>query len=138
MRLRSLWKPAGRYGGDKLGVALLLLSLVLLLSSRFSGLVFLGILGYAPLIYFVFRFLSGNFPKRYTELHTFMRVYGPIERFFAAIPAWLREIPARREDKKRNCHFKCPSCGQKLRVPKGRGKLEITCPSCKTAFCKKT
>lgn len=138
MRMRNLWKPAGRYGGDKLGVALLLFSVALMLGSRFSGLMIIGILGYIPLIYFVFRFLSRNFSRRYTELNVFMRIYGPIERFFSSIPVWFQEGPARREEKKKHCHFQCPSCKQKLRVPKGRGQIAITCPTCKTVFLKKT
>ncbi|MDO5602016.1 MAG: hypothetical protein Q4G07_04530 [Oscillospiraceae bacterium] len=136
--MKRLWKPAGRYGGDKLGVALLLLTLAFMLTSRFSGIGWLGLLGYIPLIYFVFRFLSRNFSRRYMELNGFMKIYGPVERFVLHIPQWFRDEPARREEKRRNSHFKCPSCRQKLRVPKGRGKIEITCPACKTVFFKTT
>ena len=34
--------------------------------------------------------------------------------------------------------FKCPQCKQTVRVPKGRGKICITCPKCKTEFIKKS
>ena len=31
-------------------------------------------------------------------------------------------------------YFKCKSCGAKLRVPKHKGKITITCPKCRTSF----
>ena len=34
--------------------------------------------------------------------------------------------------------FVCPTCKQKLRVPRGKGKISITCPKCATSFIKKT
>ena len=33
--------------------------------------------------------------------------------------------------------MRCPGCGEKLRVPKGAGKINITCPHCGTKFIKK-
>lgn len=32
----------------------------------------------------------------------------------------------------------CPSCGNKLRIPKGKGKIRITCPHCKQQFIQQT
>lgn len=34
--------------------------------------------------------------------------------------------------------YKCPNCQQKVRVPKGRGKIEITCPKCSHKFTKRS
>lgn len=33
---------------------------------------------------------------------------------------------------------KCTNCDAKLRVPKNKGKIKITCPKCKTSFVKNT
>lgn len=43
-----------------------------------------------------------------------------------------------REQKKIYRFFVCPSCSQKVRVPRGKGRIEITCPKCRTAFIKKS
>lgn len=42
--------------------------------------------------------------------------------------------------KQRKTHrfFKCPECGVTVRVPKGKGKIKITCPKCKNAFVRNT
>ena len=60
------------------------------------------------------------------------------ERFLAKIkngPAtWKKEATQR----KRYKIFKCPSCSQKLRIPRGHGRVEIRCKKCQTLFCGKT
>ncbi len=45
---------------------------------------------------------------------------------------------AQQQDKKYYKYFNCPNCNQKVRVPKGKGKIEITCPKCRTSFIRKT
>ena len=48
----------------------------------------------------------------------------------ALLRMFSRNIPAR--------HFRCPKCHQKVRVPRGKGKIQITCPKCGEKFIKKT
>ena len=38
----------------------------------------------------------------------------------------------------KNAFFRCPSCKEVVRVPRGKGKIRITCPRCGYAFEKKT
>ena len=35
-------------------------------------------------------------------------------------------------------YFDCPKCHQMVRVPRGKGKISITCPRCREKFVKKT
>ena len=51
---------------------------------------------------------------------------------------WLTGLFKRRPDAKTHRHFSCPKCHQKVRVPKGKGKIMITCPKCGEKFAKKT
>ena len=37
-----------------------------------------------------------------------------------------------------NRYFNCPKCRQTVRVPRGKGKISITCPKCREKFIKKT
>ena len=34
------------------------------------------------------------------------------------------------KDRKTTAYLKCPNCGQMLSVPKGKGKIRVTCPKC--------
>ena len=47
----------------------------------------------------------------------------------AALIRWLRMRRTIRRDKEHR-YFKCPNCGQMLSVPKGKGKIRVTCPKC--------
>jgi len=113
----------GRYGGDKLNIALVWAAFVLFLISLFISyapvklgfmVVYYGILGWA-----IFRMLSRNTYKRYQENRKYLRT---LERI---------------RDRKHK-HFDCPRCRQPVRVPRGKGKISITCPKCKEKFIKKT
>ncbi len=121
---------AGRYGMDQLNQFLSIISLILVILSIFlSNLLF--IIGLALMIYTYFRMFSRNISKRSAENQKFLNLKYSL--------ATKRERSIRhREQKKIYRFFRCPSCKQKVRVPKGRGKICITCPKCKMEFYKKS
>ncbi|BCI60766.1 hypothetical protein [Solibaculum mannosilyticum] len=122
---------SGRYGLDQLSLALVILTMVLTLISSIFRWPILVILSYIPLLLCVLRSLSRKTDKRYRENQRFLKIWNPIKSKFSL---WF----SRREDRKTHKYFKCPHCSNTLRVPKGRGKISITCPVCKTQFIRKS
>ena len=114
---------AGRYGTDKLGFTLLVTSLVLNLISTFLGasiwhLVF-SFLSYTLMFWALFRMFSRNTYARYEENRKFLRFFDQLKD-------------------RQHRYFECPKCRQSVRVPRGKGKIAITCPRCREKFIKKT
>lgn len=114
---------AGRYGTDRLSMVILCGGLLVSLLSvfiRWPGLnLVLVLVSYGLMIWAIFRTLSRNTYKRYQENRRFMRLL------------------SRLKDRK-NRYFQCPKCRQTVRVPRGKGKISITCPKCRERFIKKT
>lgn len=121
----------GRYGSDHLSLALLITSLVMSFLSAFTGLSVFTILSYIPIVLCFYRILSKNTTRRYEENVKFLNFCQPIQ---SVITAKCKHIKSLKNYK----YYKCPNCKQALRVPRGRGKLIITCPKCKTDFRKRT
>lgn len=119
----------GRYGNDQLNLFLMMLYLLLYLVLVITKLELLYWVGLALLSCTLFRFLSRNIPRRRAENLRFMRAAGPIM-------SWLRLRRNIRRDKE-HVYFKCPSCGQQLRVPRGKGKITVTCRACGASFQEK-
>lgn len=127
-RLRQ-WMT-GRYGLDPFGRFLNMLSLVLLIAGMlFSPL--LVTISLALLIYEYFRMFSRNHWRRSQENEAYNAVRHKIKNGFSV---------KKRQFAERNTHrfFRCPSCRQYLRVPKGKGKISITCSHCQTQFVRKS
>lgn len=123
---------AGRYGSDQLSMALIIFSVLLLFISGLSpGLRVLSYISYVPLILCLLRMFSKNIERRRMENYKFSILISPV---YALIKNWFDRL------KHYNTHkyFKCPNCRQKLRVPRGKGKICITCPKCKTELIRKT
>lgn len=133
----------GRYGGDLLSASLASLSSVSMLAGVIvlsfvkgvPGLVIalvlfavsLGAMGLA-----IFRVFSKNLTARRAEYEWFKKnVADPIAGLFS------KKKSAPRRDSEHRL-FKCPKCRQTVRVPKGKGKIRITCPKCGEVFVKKT
>ena len=60
----------------------------------------------------------------------FLELIGPVQRWFHLRRTIYKD--------KEHCYFKCPHCGQQLRVPRGRGKITVTCRSCGASFQEKS
>ena len=121
----------GRYGPDHLNIALVLVSLLLYLVNFFTGVRLLLYFSYALLALSVFRMLSRNIQRRRKENDRFIRYWWPIK-------TKLKRVVEKTKSRKTHKFFKCPSCSNTLRVPRGKGKLQITCPKCGERFVKKT
>ena len=120
----------GRYGNDQLNMALLVLYLALFLAYVLTDFELLYWLSFALLAVSLFRLLSRNHARRRAENAKFLRVAGPALQ-------WLRLQRTIRRDKEHR-YFRCPNCGQQLRVPRGKGKITVTCRSCGAVFEKKS
>lgn len=114
---------AGRYGSDKLNMAILGAGLVASLLSVWIRVVPVNLifwaLSYGLMIWAIFRCLSRNTYRRYLE-----------NRKFFQLTEQIKDRDHR--------YYACPKCRQTVRVPRGKGKISITCPRCKERFVKKT
>jgi hypothetical protein len=138
-RLRKFM--AGRYGADELNRFLTICGWVLLLagfvlsSIQRNATQILGslmvTLSWALLIWSIFRTLSKNTQKRASENYQYF-VYKN------KVVSWWKQRKTRWQDRKVHRYFRCPQCRATVRVPKGKGKIRITCPHCKNQFVKKS
>ena len=113
----------GRYGTDKLNMVILGAGLTVCIVSMFIRFwpVNLGLtaLSYLFMGLAIFRCLSRNTYKRYQENRKYLNF---LER--------MRD--------RSHKYYRCPRCRQQVRVPKGKGKISISCPKCREKFIKKT
>lgn len=121
----------GRYGTDDFSKFLLGSAVAVMVLNLFLRIGLLNTVVMVLLIYVYFRMFSKNIQKRYEENMKYLQLKG---RFFHKFEKEKRMA----EDRKVNHIYKCPSCKQKIRVPKGKGKICITCPKCRTEFTKKS
>lgn len=113
----------GRYGMDRLNMTLMWASVIITVGNLFLPFILLRllltVLSFALMGIAVFRYLSRNTYRRYRENR----------RFLILLEQW--------KDKEHR-YYSCPRCKQPVRVPRGKGKIAITCPKCKEKFTKKT
>ena len=120
----------GRYGNDSLNLFLIGTYLVLYLLFVITGLEPLYWVSFALLLVSLFRLLSRNISRRREENARFTRRVQPVIR-------WWRLRRTIRRDKEHR-YFKCPNCGQQLRVPRGKGTITVTCRNCGASFQEKS
>ena len=123
----------GRYGVDgfarfTMGVALVcIVASVFFRNGSTTGAI-LNTVGLAAIIYTYFRMLSRNIQKRYAENQKYLSMTAKIRQ-------WFRKEKNMMEQRKTHHIY---TCGQKIRIPRGKGKIEIDCPKCHTKFIKKS
>lgn len=120
----------GRYGNDQLNLFLMGLYLALYLVDLFVRADLLYLVSFALLAFTLFRMLSRNVERRRRENIWFLRTFKPVLD-------WFRLRRSARRDKE-HVYFKCPNCGQRLRVPRGKGQITVTCRACGASFQEKS
>lgn len=122
----------GRYGMDQLNRSLMIVALILIVINFFFRLGLINWLAVVLLIYIYCRMFSRNISRRAAENQKFMQ-------FTASFRSGRGKGNPATRVKKDQTHkiLKCPGCGEKLRVPRGVGKISISCPHCHMKFTKK-
>lgn len=125
----------GRYGErgiDEYGRFLNILTIIfLILSMVFRKVVVFYWIALALLIYDYYRILSRDYAKRRRENDRYLQIRYNRSDF-------MDDMRRKREDAKTHRIFRCPRCRQKVRVPRGRGRISIRCPKCGEEFIKKS
>ena len=121
----------GRYGVDQLSFAILVLYFIVTMIGLIIQNSMITYLSTILILWSWFRILSRKTQKRSAENTLYLQKTYPIRM-------WFRKKKNRFQDRKTHKYYKCPSCKQELRVPKGKGEITITCPKCHTKFDKRT
>ena len=121
---------AGRYGGDQLNLLLIALYLLFYVVYLFTRLIPFEALALILIILSLYRSLSRNLARRRAENTRFLQIVRPVARRWSA-------FRARAHDREHR-YFKCPNCGQQMRVPRGKGRITVHCRSCGAVFEEKS
>ena len=131
MKRRFMDFMSGRYGADQLSKFMLGVCVVCIVLNMFTRIRWFYLLSLVLIGICYFRMLSRNFAKRSAENEKYMSMVWKIKRKF--------QQTKNRVIQSKDFHiYKCPSCGQKIRIPRGKGKICITCPKCRQEFEKKS
>ena len=129
----------GRNGPDDLSRFSLVLALVFIVLGAFVPVPFFDVvcpvLALAALGYSYWRICSRNLAARDAENRAYVswrtKASAPFRSWYAHAKEWQKYHKTHRI-------FRCKSCGQSLRVPKGKGTVRVTCPKCKQSFMAKS
>lgn len=122
----------GRYGVDQLSkftMAAALIFIILSLFIRGTGGALLNTIGLLAIVYTYFRIFSRNIQARYGENQKYLNATQKLRYR-------INKEKSIMEQRKTHHIYSCPGCGQKIRIPKGKGRIEIDCPKCHTKFIK--
>lgn len=130
MREKMLRFMQGRYGNDRLGQAMLVAALICMVLSLFR-IPFVSTVGLVVLILTYYRMFSRQIGKRAAENQKYLALEWKLR---ARLQKGKQAVAQSRTHR----IFRCPQCRQKLRVPRHRGRIAISCRKCGTEFIKKT
>lgn len=119
-----------RHGFDAYTIFLLIIFFLIRTVVRITGFLPLAIPAYLLLLYAIFRFFSTDHTRRQVENGRFLALFQAAARWFR----FRRTVHADKEHR----YFKCPNCHQPLRVPRGKGKIQINCRACGAQFEEKS
>lgn len=122
---------SGRYGIDAFSKMLLYTSIILYVINIFTYSDVLSMIAMLMLVYCYFRMFSRNVYKRALENQSYLE---KTQKIRAKKDKFLRNLKSR----KTHHIYKCPNCKQKIRIPKGKGRINIRCTKCGTEFIKKS
>lgn len=120
----------GRYGVDTLNNHILILVIILFMLNIFFNIPLFNILGYILWLLAIYRMFSRQTYKRYQENEKYLQTIQPLKQFY--------NLQKKRLSDRSHKYYRCPSCKQMVRLPKGKGQIVVTCPSCKHKFEKRT
>ena len=129
MREKFMRFMQGRYGMDYLGRFIVSAAILAFVLSFFIDGPILPLLAWICIILAYFRMFSRNIYKRSAENQAFLTKTYKLRCFFARQRSYMAQ-------RKTHHIYRCPTCRQKIRVPKGKGRIEIRCPKCNTRFIK--
>ena len=142
LRYRFALFMQGRYGTDQLSRFMSAVVIILLIAEwilnrflAFPGVMMFmkaaGIINAVFLFIIYFRTFSRNIPRRYAENQKFLALKDRVASFFGrAGHSTTQRIEYH--------NYKCPGCGQKIRIPRGKGRIMVRCPKCGTEFIKQS
>lgn len=116
----------GRYGTDLLSWVLIIVGLVVsVISGRLGSdalRILLSIMSFAMVIFAFYRSYSRNIEARRKELQAFKSIF--------SAPINFVKVEKMKKNDPEHLYIKCPNCKTTLRVPKGKGRIILTCPKC--------
>lgn len=125
----------GRNGTDELASAVVAVAAALAVANLLAHRAWLGWLALALLAYAVWRVTSRAVARRQAENEAFLGLVAPLRRRLGRV---ARDPAAAAREARDYRHLACPSCGQRVRVPRGKGRVRVRCPRCGTSFESRT